>query len=173
MPYKLQIFWFCKECQYFTIIIKKLFLWWYSSSSKFFLKKFKQFFIFFWCNRFLRFNKFVIRTTLSFRLALLNILYIYINVTQINWFKTYIKEFFRILITIIYSYRSSTYTNIKPNSKISWFKWHSRTILFNNNISFEECALWCSTIDHLWLSNHNRSVLEEIVNYQFSNSIIF
>ena len=86
---------------------------------------------------------------------------------------TYLEEFSSILITVINSNGSAADTNVEAYSEIGWLKWHAGAILFDHKLSFEESTLWSSTVDHLGLSNHNWSVLEEVVHNQFSNSEIF
>ena len=87
--------------------------------------------------------------------------------------RTYLEEFSGILITVINSNGSTADTNVEANSEISGFKWHTGAILFDDELSLKESTLWSSTINHLGLSNHNRSVLEEVVDDQFPNSVIF
>ena len=86
---------------------------------------------------------------------------------------TYGEEFSSILIAVINSNGSTADSNVEAYSEISWFEWHTGAILFDHELSLEESTLWSSTINHLGLSDHNRSVLEEVVDDQFPNSEIF
>lgn len=68
---------------------------------------------------------------------------------------TYSKEFSSVFITVINSNGSAADANVEAYSEISWLKWHTGAILLDDKLSFEESTLWSSTVDHLWLSNHN------------------
>jgi len=68
---------------------------------------------------------------------------------------TYIKIFTSILITIVNSNSSSTNSDVKSNSEISWLERHLRSILLNHHLSFKESTLWCTRINLFWFCNQN------------------
>lgn len=94
------------------------------------------------------------------------------NKTQ-HEFNTYTKEFSCILIAVINSYRSAANSNIKTNLEVSWLEWHIWSVLLNDYLSLQECTLWCSWVYLFWFCNQDWSVFKEIVDDQFSNSIVF
>lgn len=86
---------------------------------------------------------------------------------------TYSKELSSVLIAVINSNWSAANANIETNFEVKWLKWHVWSVLLNNYLSLEECTLWGSWVDLFWLSDQDGSVLKEIVNNEFPNSIVF
>ena len=86
---------------------------------------------------------------------------------------TYNKEFSSILIAVINSYSSTANSNIKTNLEVSWLKRHIRSILLNNYLSLQESTLWCSWVYLFWFGDQDWSIFKEIVDDQFSNSVVF
>ena len=86
---------------------------------------------------------------------------------------TYLEEFSCVLITIIYSNGSATNADIEADSEVSGLEWHLGAVLFENHLSLEEGALRGSAVYHLWLGDHHGPVLQEIVNDQLSDSVVF
>ena len=86
---------------------------------------------------------------------------------------TYSEELSSVLIAIVNSNGSSTNAYVEANSEFIWAQRQSGAILLEDDLSLEESALGSSTVDLLGLSDHNRSVFEEVVNYEFSESVVF
>ena len=102
-----------------------------------------------------------------------HVLLIKIKHRQKWWLLTYNKEFSGVLITIVDSNGSSTDADIKSDLEVQWLEWHIWTVLLNDYLSLQETALWSSWVDLFWLTNQDWSIFEEIVNNEFSNSIVF
>lgn len=153
----MEIITFSEESQDFSVVIKELFLWWNSSSSKFFLKEFKKFWVFLWWDWFAWDNKVIFWWSLCISL----------------WLSTINKEFSSILIAVINPYGSSTDSDITAHTEVKWLEWHIWTVLFNNYLSLQEGTLWCSRVYLFWFRDQDWSVFKEIVDDQFSNSIVF
>lgn len=81
-----------------------------------------------------------------------------IKISFENCLITYIKKLSSIFVAIINSNWSSANSNIKSHSEISWFERHLWAILLDDHLSLEEGSLWSSTINLLWLGNHDWSV---------------
>lgn len=77
------------------------------------------------------------------------------------------------MIAVVNSNGSSADADIEANSEFIWAQRQSRAVLLEDDLSLEESTLRSSTVDLLWLSDHNRPVFEEVVNYEFSESVVF
>ena len=86
---------------------------------------------------------------------------------------TYSEELSGVLIAIVHSNGSSTNADVEANSEVIRAQRQSGAVLLEDDLSLEESALWSSTVDLLGLSDHNRPVFEEVVNYEFSESVVF
>ena len=85
---------------------------------------------------------------------------------------TYLEELASVIITIIKSIYAAVKSTISTNGKVSWHKWRTRAITFEDHLSLEECTLWDSSIDLLWLSDLDGFVLKEVEDSALSNSEI-
>ena len=86
--------------------------------------------------------------------------------------ETYIEKFPGVFVSIIDSNSSSANSDIKTNSEVGWLEWHFGAVLLQYHLPVKEGSLRSSTVDHLWFCYQNGSVFEEVVNAQFSNSVI-
>lgn len=120
-------------------MIEELFLRSNLASSQLFLEEFKEFLIFFNNSWDLRSDKGISWSSNGLSL----------------WALDVIKEFSSVLVTISYSNGSTADSDVQTNSKVSWLEWHLRSVLLDNHLSIEELTLWGSTVDLLWLDNHD------------------
>ena len=85
---------------------------------------------------------------------------------------TYLEETSRVLISIVNTNCPAAESDVKANSKVSWLKWHLASILLKHHLPLQEGALHRAAIDFLWLGDQNRAILQEVVNYQFPDSVV-
>jgi len=154
---KLEIIIPCEESQNLSIVVQELLLGGNSTTTKLLLQELKELLVLLWWNRFQGVDEAVLWACACLWLLLTNIF----------------EKFSGIFIAVINSNRSTTDSNVEANGKVLWLEWHLGSVLLEDHLPLEESALWCSTVDHLWLSDHDRSVFEEIVDDKLSNSVVF
>jgi hypothetical protein len=63
-------------------------------------------------------------------------------------------------------------SNIQANTEVCGHKW-SHTVALEYHLALEESSLWNAGVALLWLDNHDGFVLQEVVNENLVDSVIF
>ena len=85
---------------------------------------------------------------------------------------TYLEELPSVAVAIVDANGPAAQSEVKAYSEVGWLERHVRTVLLQDHLSLEESTLHGATVDHFGLYDQDRSVLKEVVYYQFSDSAV-
>ena len=83
---------------------------------------------------------------------------------------TYFEELPSVAVAIVDANGPAAQSEVKAYSEVGWLERHVRTVLLQDHLSLEESTLHGATVDHFGLYDQDRSVLKEVVDYEFSDS---
>lgn len=79
-------------------------------------------------------------------------------------------EFASVLVTVIDADLTTVDSSVAADREVIWHEWLA--IGLQDDVSLEECALRCTTVDLLRLSDHDGLVLEVIEDGDFPDAIV-
>ena len=68
---------------------------------------------------------------------------------------TYLKEFTSVHVAVVDPDGSTTNSNVKTNTEVSWLEWHITSVLLQHHLAIEEGTLHGTSINLLGLNHED------------------